>query len=183
MAEIEMKWYVLRAVSGKEAKVKEYIDAEIKNGRFGGFVSQVLIPTEKALHVTPTGKRTVKERIKYPGYVYVEAKLAGETAHTLRQTPNCLGFLPNSNNPEPLRPSEVGVLLGQMEEVDETPLDLIIPYAVGEKVKVTDGPFVGFVGDIEAVNDEKKTLTVIVTVFGRNTPLSLGYTQVEKAGE
>lgn len=183
MAELEMKWYVLRAVSGKEAKVKEYIDAEIKNGRFGGFVSQVLIPTEKALHVTPSGKRTVKERIKCPGYVYVEATLAGETAHTLRQTPNCLGFLPNSNNPEALRPSEVGALLGQTEEVDEMPLDLIIPFAVGEKVKVVDGPFAGFVGDVDEVNEDKKTLTVIVTVFGRNTPLALGFNQVEKAGE
>lgn len=182
MAEIEMKWYVMRAVSGKEAKVKEYIDAEIKNGRFGGFVSQVLIPTEKVVKVTPTGKRVTKDVTKFPGYVYVEAKLAGETAHTLRQTPNCLGFLPNSNNPEPLRPSEVGVILGQMEE-EEMPLDIVIPYAVGEKVKVTDGPFAGFVGDIEEVNDEKQTLTVIVTVFGRNTPLSLGFTQVEKAGE
>lgn len=182
MAAIEMKWYVMRAVSGKEAKVKEYIDAEIKNGRFGGLVSQVLIPTEKVLQVK-NGKRVVKERNYLPGYVLVEAKLAGETAHTLRQTPNCLGFLPNLDNPTPLRQSEVNRILGQMEEMEEEPLDQIIPYAVGEKVKVTDGPFTGFVGDIEEVNDEKKTLTVIVTVFGRNTPLALGFTQVEKAGE
>lgn len=182
MAEIEMKWYVLRAVSGKEAKVKEYIDAEIKNGRFGGFVSQVLIPTEKVVQVK-NGKRVIKERNYLPGYVLVEAKLAGETAHTLRQTPNCLGFLPNLDNPTPLRQSEVNRILGQMEETAEEPLDQIIPFAVGEKVKVTDGPFAGFVGDVEEVNDEKKTLTVIVTVFGRNTPLALGFTQVEKAGE
>lgn len=182
MAEIEMKWYVLRAVSGKEAKVKEYIDAEIKNGRFGGFVSQVLIPTEKVLTVK-NGKRVIKERNYLPGYVLVEAKLAGETAHTLRQTPNCLGFLPNLDNPTPLRQSEVNRILGQMEETEEEPLDQIIPYAAGEKVKVTDGPFAGFVGEVEEVNDDKKTLTVIVTVFGRNTPLALGFTQVEKASE
>ena len=182
MADLEMKWYVLRAVSGKEAKVKEYIDAEIKNGRFGGFVSQVLIPTEKVLQVK-NGKRVIKERNYLPGYVLVEATLAGETAHTLRQTPNCLGFLPNLDNPTPLRQSEVNRILGQMEETLEEPLEQMIPFAVGEKVKVTDGPFAGFVGDIDEVNDEKKTLTVIVTVFGRNTPLALGFTQVEKAGE
>ena len=182
MAEIEMKWYVMRAVSGKEAKVKEYIDAEIKNGRFDGNVSQVLIPTEKVLQVK-NGKRVIKERNTLPGYVLVEARLVGETAHTLRQTPNCLGFLPNLDNPDPLRQSEVNRILGQMEETEEEPLDLVIPYAVGEKVKVTDGPFTGFVGDIEEINDEKKTLTVSVTVFGRNTPLALGFTQVEKASE
>lgn len=182
MADLEMKWYVLRAVSGKEAKVKEYIDAEIKNGRFGGFVSQVLIPTEKVLQVK-NGKRVIKERNYLPGYVLVEATLAGETAHTLRQTPNCLGFLPNLDNPTPLRQSEVNRILGQMEETLEEPLEQMIPFAVGEKVKVTDGPFAGFVGDIDEVKDEKKTLTVIVTVFGRNTPLDLGFNQVEKAGE
>lgn len=177
-----MKWYVMRAVSGKEAKVKEYIDAEIKNGRFDGNVSQVLIPTEKVVQVK-NGKRVVKEHNYLPGYVLVEAKLVGETAHTLRQTPNCLGFLPNLDNPTPLRQSEVNRILGQMEETEEEPLDQIIPYAVGEKVKVVDGPFSGFVGDIEEINEEKKTLTVIVTVFGRNTPLALGFTQVEKASE
>lgn len=190
MAEIEMKWYVLRAVSGKEAKVKEYIDAEIKSdaesdgkrSHFNGNVSQVLIPTEKVLQVK-NGKRVIKERNYLPGYVLVEARLVGETAHKLRQTPNCLGFLPNLDNPTPLRQSEVNRILGQMEETEEEPLDQIIPFAAGEKVKVIDGPFSGFVGDIEEVNDEKKTLTVIVTVFGRNTPLVLGFTQVEKAGE
>lgn len=182
MAELAMKWYVMRAVSGKEAKVKEYIDAEIKNGCFGGFVSQVLIPTEKVLQIK-NGKRVVKERNLMPGYVLVEATLAGETAHALRQTPNCLGFLPNLDNPTPLRQSEVNRILGQMEESAEEPIDQVIPFAVGEKVKVTNGPFTSFVGDIEEVNDEKKTLTVIVTVFGRNTPLVLGFTEVEKAGE
>lgn len=190
MAETEMKWYVLRAVSGKEAKVKEYIDAEIKSdaesknkiSRFGGNVSQVLIPTEKVLQVK-NGKRVIKERNYLPGYVLVEARLVGEVAHTLRQTPNCLGFLPNLDNPTPLRQSEVNRILGKMEETEEEPLDQVIPYSVGEKVKVTDGPFTGFVGDVEEVNEEKKTLTVTVMVFGRNTPLALGFTQVEKASE
>ena len=92
MAESKMQWYVLRAVSGKEAKVKEYIDAEIKNGSFGGFVSQVLIPTEKVLQLK-NGKRVEKQRNFLPGYVFVEAQLVGEIAHVLRQTPNCLSLI------------------------------------------------------------------------------------------
>ena len=102
----EMAWYVLRAVSGKEGKVKEYIDAEIKNGRLGGHVSQVLIPTEKVKQVQGN-KQVVKERLYLPGYVLVEARLVGETVHELRSTPNVLGFLGGMDNPTPLRESEV----------------------------------------------------------------------------
>ena len=119
MAEIEMKWYVLRAISGKESKVKEYIDAEIKldRGGFGKNVSQVLIPTEKVVQVR-NGKRVVKERNHLPGYVLVEARLVGETAILLRNTPNVLGFLGESNtNPTPLRQVEVNRLLGSVDEM------------------------------------------------------------------
>ncbi|MCF0235639.1 MAG: transcription termination/antitermination factor NusG [Bacteroidaceae bacterium] len=179
MAAIEMNWYVLRAVSGKEAKVKEYIDAEIKNGRFDGFVSQVLIPTEKVVQMQGS-KRLVKERNYLPGYVLVEAKLVGEIAHELRSTPNCLGFLGGLDNPTPLRPSEVNRILGKVDELEDTPIDMPIPFTVGENVKVKDGPFNGFSGVIEEINSEKRTVTVAVKVFGRSQPLSLGFTQIEK---
>ena len=127
MAEMEMNWYVLRSVSGKEAKVKEYIDAEIKNGRLGGFVSQVLIPTEKVLQMQG-GKRVVKERNYLPGYVLVEAKLVGEIAHELRSTPNCLGFLGGLEHPTPLRPIEVNRILGKVDDLDNDPVDIVIPF-------------------------------------------------------
>lgn len=179
MAEVEMSWYVLRAVSGKEAKVKEYIDAEIKNGRLGGLVSQVLIPTEKVYQIR-AGKRIVKERNYLPGYVLVEAKLVGEIAHELRNTPNVLGFLGGLDNPTPLRQSEVNRILGKVDELLEDSAEVLIPYSVGEAVKVTEGPFSGFSGVIEEVNNEKKKLTVTVKVFGRSTPLALGFMQVEK---
>ena len=179
MAEVEMSWYVLRAVSGKEAKVKEYIDAEIKNGRLGGLVSQVLIPTEKVYQVRD-GKRVVKERNYLPGYVLVEAKLVGEIAHELRFTPNVLGFLGGLDNPTPLRQSEVNRILGKVDELAEVAEDTVIPYSVGEAVKVTEGPFSGFSGVVEEVNNEKKKLTVTVKVFGRSTPLALSFMQVEK---
>lgn len=182
MAESKMQWYVLRAVSGKEAKVKEYIDAEIKNGSFGGFVREVLIPTEKVLQLK-NGKRVEKLRNFLPGYVFVEAQLVGEIAHTLRQTPNCLGFLGGLDNPTPLRQREIDRILGKGEEVAEQDFDGFVPFTAGEKVKVTDGPFNGFVGNVEEVNAEKKNVTVTVMVFGRNTPVVLGYAQVEKVSE
>ena len=174
-----MSWYVLRAVSGKEAKVKEYIDAEIKNGRLGGNVAQVLIPTEKVVQVR-NGKRVVKERSYLPGYVLVEARLVGEIAHELRFTPNVLGFLGGLDNPTPLRESEVNRILGKVDEMQEETVDVTIPFEVGEAVKVIEGPFNGFSGVIEKVDNEKKKVTVTVKVFGRSTGLDLGFMQVEK---
>ena len=179
MAQAEMAWYVLRAISGKEGKVKEYIDAEIKNGRLGGHVSQVLIPTEKVKQVKGN-KQVVKERLYLPGYVLVEARLVGETIHELRNTPNVLGFLGGMDNPTPLRESEVNRILGKVDELEDIPQEIEIPLVVGENVKVTDGPFSGFSGVVEKVDDEKKKVTVNVKVFGRSTGLDLGFMQVEK---
>ena len=179
MAQAQMAWYVLRAVSGKEMKVKEYTDAEIKNGRLGGHVSQVLIPTEK-VKALRGNKQVIKERLYLPGYVLVEARLVGETVHELRSTPNVLGFLGGMDNPTPLRESEVNRILGKVDELEDAPQEIEIPYIVGENVKVVDGPFSGFSGVIEKIDEEKKKVTVIVKVFGRNTGLDLGFMQIEK---
>ncbi len=179
MSEIGMKWYVLRAISGKETKVKEYLDADIKNSNLGEFVSQVLIPTEKVYQVR-NGKKVVKERTYLPGYVLVEAALVGEVAHHLRNTPNVLGFLGGLDNPTPLRQAEVNRILGTVDNLQEITEDTSIPYEVGETVKVAEGPFSGFAGIIEEVNTEKKKLKVMVKIFGRKTPLELGFMQVEK---
>ncbi|MCY6292698.1 transcription termination/antitermination protein NusG [Bacteroides fragilis] len=173
------EWYVLRAISGKEAKVKEYLEADIKNSDLGEYVSQVLIPTEKVYQVR-NGKKIVKERSYLPGYVLVEAALVGEVSHHLRNTPNVIGFLGGSDKPVPLRQSEVNRILGTVDELQETGEDLNVPYIVGETVKVTFGPFSGFSGIIEEVNSEKKKLKVMVKIFGRKTPLELGFMQVEK---
>ena len=178
MAEVEMKWYVLRAVSGKEAKVKEYIDAEIKNGRLGGFVSQVFIPTEKVI-TTQGNKRVVKEGLSMPGYILVEAKLVGEIAHELRSTPNCLGFLGGMENPVPLRDSEVNRILAQAEDPEEG-VEVMVPFVLGDGVKVMDGPFKGFSGQVESIDEEKQQVSVSVKVFGRPQPITLGFMDVEK---
>ena len=178
MSDKKRGWYVLRAISGKEAKVKEYLDAEIKNTDLGDFVYQVLIPTEKVYSVR-NGKKITKERNLYPGYVLVEATLVGEVAHRLRNTTNVIGFLGGTAGPDPLRLSVVNRMLGAVDAIQEAD-DIMIPYMVGETVKVTFGPFNGFSGIIEEVNNEKKKLKVMVKIFGRKTPLELGFMQVEK---
>ena len=178
-----MQWYVMRAISGKEGKVKEYIDAMIhQGGDFAKHVSQVLIPTEKTVTVR-NGKRVVKEKNRFAGYVFVEAELVGEVQPRLRNVPNVLGFLSDTKTntkPMPLRSIEVNQMLGTVDELQEIPEDIIIPFEVGESVKVVEGPFTGFDAVIEEINNEKKKLKVSVKIFGRKTPLELGFMQVEK---
>ena len=181
MAETGKNWYVLRAVSGKEAKVKEYIEAEMKhNTLLSTHVSQVIIPMEKHASLR-NGKRVIKEKISIPGYVFVEASLVGDVAHTLRFMPNVLGFLGGLDNPSPVPQADINRMLGTAEETELVD-DVNIPYVVDETVKVIDGPFSGFSGVIEEVNSEKRKLKVMVKIFGRKTPLELGFMQVEKEG-
>ncbi len=177
MAEAGKKWYVLRAVSGKEAKVKEYIESLIAHDpAVAGYVSQVLIPMER-METNRNGKRIVKEKPSLPGYVLVEAELNGGVAHALRFSPNVLGFLGGMSSPTPVRQDDLNRILGAAESgVTHTE----IPFEVDEKVKVTDGPFSGFSGVIEEVNAERRKLRVTVKIFGRKTPLELGFMQVEK---
>ena len=179
MAETKRNWYVIRAVSGKEAKVKEYIEAELKhNELLSKYVFQVFIPTEK--HATlRNGKRVVKEKIALPGYVLIEAELKGDTAHTLRFMPNVLGFLGGLDHPTPVKQSDINRMFGSAEE-SEIVDEVAIPYIVNDTVKVTDGPFSGFTGVIEEVNTEKHKLKVMVKIFGRKTPLELSFMQVTK---
>jgi transcriptional antiterminator NusG len=182
MTENKKEWYVLRAISGKEAKVKEVLDAAIKNTDLGKYVSQVLIPTEK-IYTTRNGKKVLKERTLYSGYVFIEANLQGEVIHELRNTTNVIDFLrgrTKGSMPEPLRESEVRRMLGAVDELQQPVEEYDNEYLVGEPVKVTEGPFSGFCGVVKEVNNEKKKLTVTVKVFGRSTPLALSFMQVEK---
>ncbi|HOM63666.1 MAG TPA: transcription termination/antitermination protein NusG [Dysgonamonadaceae bacterium] len=179
MAESEKKWYVLRAVSGKENKVKEYLESEIKKTDLGKYISQVLIPTEKTYTVR-NGKKVMKERAYLPGYVLIEADLTGEVIHELKNLNYVAGFLPNTKDPQPLRESEVKRILGTMDELEEANEEMDVKFYVGENVKVISGPFTSFSGEVEEVNDEKKKLKVMVKIFGRKQLLELGYMQVEK---
>ncbi|MBE6314845.1 MAG: transcription termination/antitermination factor NusG [Bacteroidales bacterium] len=182
MAENKKEWYVLRAISGKESKVKEVLDAAIKNTDLGKYVSQVLIPTEK-IFTTRNGKKVLKERTLYSGYVFVEADLQGEVIHELRNTTNVIDFLrgrTKGSMPEPLRESEVRRMLGAVDDLQEPVEENVNEYIVGEPVKVTFGPFSGFCGVIKEVNNEKKKLKVEVKIFGRPTDLELENSQVER---
>jgi len=179
MGEQVKKWYVVRAVSGKEKKVKEYIESEINRLGLQDFMSQVLIPTEKVYQVRK-GKKISKERNYFPGYVLIEAALVGELTHIIRNIPNVLGFLGTGNEPSPMRASEVKRILGKVDELAEQSEGINVPFIVGETVKVVDGPFNSFSGVIEEINEEKKKLKVMVKIFGRKTPLELTFMQVEK---
>ena len=178
----QMRWYVMRAISGKEGKVKEYIEAQVAQGDYHDNVEQVLIPTEKVVSIR-NGKRYVKERCHLPGYVLVQARLIGEVQPMLRNTPKVLGFLGEtkaSDKPMPIREDEMKRLLGVVDELADVSEDIVIPYVVGDAVKVTDGPFSGFDAVIEEVNSDKKKLVVSVKIFGRKTPVELGFMQVAK---
>jgi transcriptional antiterminator NusG len=178
MSEIEKKFYVLRAVNGKENKVKEYLEAEIKNNHLDEYISQVIIPTEKVIQQR-NGKRVVREKAYLPGYVIIEAVLVGEVVHFLKNVNYIIGFL-GGNHPVPLRSSEVKRILGTVDALQEQGEEFDVQYLIGETVKVTFGPFAGFHGEIEEVDSDKKKLKVMVKIFGRKTPLELGYMQVEK---
>lgn len=176
----DKKWFVVRAISGKEKKIKQSIESEIKRNKLEKFVSQILIPTEKVFQIR-SGKKISKERSFFPGYILVEAVLSGEVPHTIRNVPGVLGFLGSKNGePIPLRLSEVNRILGKVDELAETTEKITIPFYVGDSVKIIDGPFNTFTGIIEEVNEEKKKLKVTVKIFGRKTPLELSYMQVEK---
>ena len=179
MTESGKKWYVLRSVSGKETKVREYLESMIKKTDLGKYISQVLIPTEKTYTVR-NGKKVMKERAYLPGYVLIEAHLTGEVIHELKNINFVAGFLPNTIDPQPLRESEVKRILGAMDELEEANDEMDLRFYVGENVKVTSGPFNTFSGVVEEVNEERKKLKVMVKIFGRQQLLELGYMQVEK---
>lgn len=179
MSNQEKKWYVVRAISGKEKKVKEYIESEISRLDLQDYISQVLIPTEKVYQVRK-GKKISKERNYFPGYVLMEATLVGEVPHIIQNVPDVIGFLGTRGEPDPMRESEVKRILGKVDELAEQGEEVNVPFIVGETVTVTDGPFNSFSGVIEEINEEKKKLKVMVKIFGRKTPLELGFMQVEK---
>ncbi len=181
MSENTKRWYVVRAISGKENKVKKYIESEIERNGLTSYVSQILIPTEKVYQIR-NGKKINKERSFFPGYILIEADLSGEVPHVIRGVNGVIGFLgaEKKGNPLPLRMAEVNRILGKVDELADTEEEMNIPYVVGESIKVIDGPFNGFNGTIENINEEKKKLEVMVKIFGRKQPLELSFLQVEK---
>ena len=175
------KWYVVRSVSGQENKIKSYIESEVNRLSLQDFISQILVPTEKVIQVR-NGKKVNKERVYFPGYIMVQANLTGEIPHIIKSVNGVIGFLGETKggDPVPLRQSEVNRMLGKVDELAVNDENINIPFTLGETVKVIDGPFNGFNGTVEKINEEKRKLEVMVKIFGRKTPLELSYMQVEK---
>ena len=154
---VEKKWYVVRAVSGQENKIKAYIENEISRLGLDDFVDQVLVPTEKVIQIRK-GKKVQKEKVYFPGYIMVQANLSGEIPHIIKSITNVIGFLGETKggDPVPLRQSEVNRMLGKVDELSlEADQNVVIPFVKGETVKVIDGPFNGFDGTVENINEEK----------------------------
>lgn len=178
----EKKWYSLRVISGKEKKIKERIELEIQRNGWNDFVAQVIVPTEKVYKIRG-GKKVISERNILPGYILVEAdseRLTGEVVQVISNVPNVIHFL-GKNTPIPMQQSEANRLLGKVDESQDAGEQMLEPFLVGETVKIIDGPFAEFVGDVQDVNEEKKKLKVIVKIFGRGTEVELNFMQVEKA--
>ncbi len=179
---INKKWYVVRAVSGQENKIKAYIENEITRLGLEDFIDQVLVPTEKVIQIR-NGKKINKERTYFPGYIMIQANLSGEIPHIIKSITNVIGFLGETKggDPVPLRQSEVNRMLGKVDELTvDADANASIPYTIGETIKVIDGPFNGFDGTVEKINEDKRKLEVMVKIFGRKTPLELSYMQVDK---
>ena len=175
------KWYVVRAVSGQENKVKAYIESEITRLGLEDYVEEVLVPTEKVIQIR-NGKKVNKEKVYFPGYIMIKANIAGEVTHVIKSVTNVIGFLGEvkGGDPVPLRQSEVNRMLGKVDELAVQTDNIAIPFTIGQTIKVIDGPFNGFNGTVEKINEEKRKLEVMVKIFGRKTPLELSYMQVEK---
>lgn len=180
------RWYVLRVVSGKERKVKEYLDKDITRNGWNTIIKQLFLPMEK-IYKVQNGKKVMREKNFYPGYIMMEVsegKLSDNIVQYISNTTNVMHFLTDGKgskgNIVSLRRAEVNKMLGNVDDLNEQGVTMSEPFIVGETIKIIEGPFNDFNGVIEEVNDEKKKLKVTVKIFGRSTPVELNYVQVEK---
>lgn len=177
MSEEEKKWYAIHVLSGHERKVKAYLENEIDRLGLQDRITQILIPSEEVTEMRD-GKRRVKNKVFFPGYMLIEMVLDKETQHVVLNTPSVTNFVGPRNQPQPLRPEEVDRILGRVKESAAEEL-LEVPFRVGDPIRVIDGPFSDFTGFVEEINREKKKVKVMVSIFGRATPVELDFLQVE----
>jgi transcription termination/antitermination protein NusG len=175
------KWYSLRVISGKEKQIKERLELEINRSAWNEVVTQIIVPTEKVYKIR-NGRKVILERNILPGYILIlveEEKFSGEIIRTLSNVPNVMHFL-GKDKPLPMSEAEANRLLGKVDESHQIGEEMLEPFLIGETIKITDGPFNGFIGDITEVNESNKTLKVIVKIFGRGTEVELNFVQAEK---
>jgi transcriptional antiterminator NusG len=176
MAAEEKKWYVVRVISGQEKKIREHIMLEVNRAKWEKIVTNILVPTEK-VYTIKAGKKTIKEKTLYPGYMYIEVedkKMTQEMWNTVRHVGGVLGFLGTLSH------QEIFKLLGKADEMLDGGETMAEPFIINEDVKIVDGPFNDFIGTIEEINNEKKKLKVIVKIFGRRTPVEVSFMQIQK---
>lgn len=174
-------WYTLRTFSNHEKKVKRYLERELERLEAEDQITEILIPEETVVEMRG-GKKKTKEKRLYPGYIFLQGQIGTELQHVIKGLPSVIGFISEEDNgaPTPLRPEEVDRMLGQADEAQEAGPKPEIPYKVGDPVKVVDGPFSDFNGVVKEVYPDKMKVKVMVSIFGRKTPLELDYLQVDK---
>ena len=172
----EPQWFVVHVFTGMEKKIKSFLEEEIVRLGYQNLITQVLIPSEEVVEMK-YGKKKTKSRVFFPGYMLIEMVLTKETQHLILNTPNVINFVGPKNKPQALQANEVDRILGRVNEVRET-ASVEIPFQVDDTVKVIDGPFKDFTGIIREINLEKKKLKVMVSIFGRSTPVELDFLQV-----
>ncbi|MBN1307936.1 MAG: transcription termination/antitermination factor NusG [Chitinispirillaceae bacterium] len=170
-----LRWYVVHTYSGQEAKVYQYISEQIASGDFGEQIKQVLMPTQDVVQVK-NGKKTKTTRKFFPSYVLVEMELSKETMHAVRNCSGVTGFI-GGNKPQPLREEEVRRILGQTEKVSRQQISEV-PFEIGDAVKIKEGPFKDFEGVVDEIHPEKGKIKVMVSVFGRSTPVEVDFLHV-----
>src|SRR5271166_915294 len=181
-----MKWYIIHAYSGFERKVKESLESRVQAFGLVDKIGKVLIPTEPVTEVRG-GKKYTSERMFYPGYVLVEMDLTGFRSggegdhvwHVVKSTPRVTGFVGTANDPTPLSQEEVNQIVHRVAVGKDKP-KLRVKFEKNESVRITEGPFASFTGIVDEVNEDRETLKVMVTIFGRSTPVELEFNQVEK---
>jgi transcriptional antiterminator NusG len=172
-------WYVVHTYSGYELKAKEALESRMKQEGMETYFEEILVPTETVVAVVK-GQRKTSQRKIYPGYIIVHMELNDETWHLVKDTPKIMGFAGNSKNPKPMSEKEVASLMRQIHE-GASKVKPKIDYSEGDLLKIIDGPFSGFTGTIDEIKPDKRKLRVLVSIFGRSTPVELEFSQVEKA--
>ena len=175
---MSQRWYVVHTLTGQEEKVRTSLQRLIESKQFGEAIGQVLVPREKVSEVKG-GKKKISERRVFPGYVMLQMDLNDDTWYAVRTTPGVAGFVGSGSKPIPLQEDEVSQILQAAQEKMEKPTPKVV-FEKGESVRVTEGPFTNFNGMVEEIHPEKGKLKVMVTIFGRATPVELEYWQVEK---
>jgi len=174
--EDQKQWFVVHTYSGYEERVKKNLERRIKSMDSGDEVYQVVIPTEEEIEVRSGQRRTITKKI-LPGYVLIQMRMTDQTWNIVRNTPGVTGFVSSGNKPVPLPEEELNQILKQM--TDETP-KVKVGFRKGQSIRVRDGPFIDFVGIVDDINTEKGKVKVLLTLFGRETPVELDFLQVEK---